>query len=82
MFGLEPDNMPTSNLRNGLLRTSGLELTCFDHIPEVQICALTSRGQVATGRISVPADPVVLREVADWFNKVAEALDVSDPCQR
>lgn len=76
------DRLTDSELRNGYVKTAGLQLStersfCLkqgDMIPCVRIEGVTSRGNVATGFIRMPADPVALRQAANYLNAVADEM--------
>jgi hypothetical protein len=75
-FGIEDSkNMPVSHLRNGRVMTSGIEIACFDVMPELMISVLNSRGDIASGEIRLPADARVAREVAAIFTEFADQME-------
>jgi hypothetical protein len=62
--------------RNGRVFTSGLDFVYTGPSGRVLLSPLTSRGAIARCEIQIPADPRVLRELADALN---EAADDADP---
>lgn len=72
IFG--PGKQQTSQLRNGMVSTFGIDLEFCRHTDIVNIRSLNRFGGTHTGRITLPADPVVLDAMADALHALAAEL--------
>ncbi|MGX1201103.1 hypothetical protein [Marinobacter sp. MBR-105] len=77
---------PKSELRNGLITTTGLSVDLvetydFDsreHTKAIELAAINSKGSVSTGFLRIPAEEAVLRELAATFLTAADEVSGKD----
>lgn len=63
--------------RNGWFEAAGLTFVVVNGGLGVQVENLRRNGEAAKGSIAIPANPSILKTVADEFNRLAKQLEES-----